>query len=190
MKGLIEITENISKIQPETTRGLKDIFGSLERMGRSNMLAPIQQSLMMPSRQFGLQMGNVIQSALMPMTIGMNQLINQMNNAIIPFIEQNRMGAGIGGMAGFVAGFVLPGGPALWGMVGTVAGAWIEQLSGGFDLDQAKYVYRTDPTPPQNIGPAGVWTTPTAGGHYAPEFTEPLDATPTYIGSRPYERVF
>ena len=129
MKGLLEIVEEINKIKPETTRNLKAMFGSMERMGRANMLQPIQSAMGMPQRQLSNQIGFGIQQALMPTTLLMNQMVNQVSNAIIPFINENRLGAGLGGMVGFVAGFGLPGGPMLWSLIGTGVGAGLQALN-------------------------------------------------------------
>jgi hypothetical protein len=136
MKGIFE---EMAKIKPETTRHLKDIFGSIERMSRSNMLAPIRNSLMMPARQLSNQIGFGVQSALMPMTIQLNSMVNKVNMGLQQIVESNRKGAAVGGMVGggigFIAGFVLPGGPVLWGMVGSVAGSVLGGASGAQPME-------------------------------------------------------
>lgn len=132
--------ESISKIKPETTRDLKAIFGSIERMTRtSGALGPIRNALQMPGRQFGLQIGNSIQAALMPMTLQLNQLINQATNLFLPFIQENATGAVWGGTIGFIAGFILPGSPTLWALVGAFAGAGIESGIPPGDIPEDQY---------------------------------------------------
>lgn len=200
MKGLQEVVEEINKIKPETSRNLKAMFGSIERMGRSNMLAPIRQSLMMPGTQFGLQAGMMMQNAMMPVTIGLNQLVHQVNMAITPLVEQNRTGAMIGGGIGLIGYFWGPGVGALTTTAFSLLGAGAQATAGaGAGLDPTdQYSDWEQMAREQGLGTdaealtsrtytrSGEFTTPTVGGH---RVNLGGQAAGTQIGSRDYGRV-
>ena len=70
-----------------------------------------------------------MQAAMMPFTNQMLRFTGQMTSLVMPYLQQNWMGAGAGGLVGGILGsFFGPAGTILGGLLGSFVGAGIQDL--------------------------------------------------------------
>jgi hypothetical protein len=146
------IIEEIAKVKPETWRSMTGLFSGLEKTFGGALR---------PARMIQNRFMNMFQGALAPVQVQLNNISNQVES----FALQNQTGAIIGAAAGFVAGFVLPGGPLLWGTLFGGLGAAYESLSRDATFRPGTLIpqYGT-PGPGDPLGIHGGGTTPTQYG--------------------------
>ena len=119
LKAAEPVIEEIAKVKPESWRNMRGLFTALEG---TFGVSQIGGAILRPQQMLQNQFMNTMEGVLAPVMVGINQISNQVES----FAMQNQRGAAIGGAIGFVAGYVLPGGPLLWGMIGGFAGASVE----------------------------------------------------------------
>ncbi|KKN16414.1 hypothetical protein LCGC14_0976220 [marine sediment metagenome] len=113
------VMEEIAKVKPETWRNMSGLFKALEgTFGVGQIGAGFTKPLSMLQNRAS----NVLEGALAPIMIEINKVSNQVEVAALA----NRQGATIGAVIGFVAGYVLPGSPLLWSMIGGALGTFIQ----------------------------------------------------------------
>ena len=121
------VVEELAKVEPSTWREMKGIFNSMEQVGRMNMFGNftgrMQQAAMFPMNVMFNRVGFMLEQLFLPMM----PLINKVTIAYENFVMSNQTGALIGGGIGMIVGLYLPGGPILWGIIGSTVGAGIEE---------------------------------------------------------------
>ena len=136
MKGLIEVSEALAKVKPESMRNFKEGIQSIGMMFGSP-IAATRQGIQRPFTQISAQIGFGFQQVIQPFTNQLSSLVNRFTNATQPFLQRNIIGAGIGATAGAIIGSFIPGvGSTIGAILGGFVGAGIQELfpPGGGDL--------------------------------------------------------
>ncbi len=131
MKGLIEVSEALAKVKPESMRNFKEGIQSIGMMFGSP-IAATRQGIQRPFTQISAQIGFGFQQAIQPFTNQLSSLVNRFTNASQPFLQRNIIGAGIGATSGASIGSFLGGRVVLGAIIGGFVGAGIQEaLTGG-----------------------------------------------------------
>ena len=136
MKGLIEVSEALAKVKPESMRNFKEGIQSIGMMFGSP-IAATRQGIQRPFTQISAQIGFGFQQVIQPFTNQLSSLVNRFTNATQPFLQRNIIGAGIGATAGAIIGSFIPGvGSNIGAILGGLVGAGIQEAlpPGGGDL--------------------------------------------------------
>lgn len=152
------VMEEIAKVKPETWRNMSGLFKALEgTFGVGQIGAGFTKPLSMLQNRAS----NVLEGALAPIMIEINKVSNQVET----FALANQQGAIIGASIGFIAGYVLPGSPLLWGMIGGAIGAFVQ---GAPPPDPSGPGQRAGGFTPFATGPGGDIQVAATGGPIVP----------------------
>lgn len=128
MTAAAPVVEELANVKPSTWRDMRGLFTSMALVGGMNMLGNftgrMQQAAMFPMNVITNRVGFMLEGLMMPLMPIVNKAIMSYES----FVMANQTGALIGGGIGFIVGNWLPGGPILWGLIGSGIGVFIERI--------------------------------------------------------------